>query len=330
MDMRTEYMGLKLKNPIVVGASSLTSDMNTLHRIAGAGAGAVVIKSLFQEQEGMERFIEEERMRMYDDLHAEMVDVMPTLRDRGPQNHLFWVRKAVKELDIPVIASLNAVDLEIWVEYSKLLEGTGIAGLELNMYSTPVDHNLDSNSIELEQVRIFEAVKQAVKVPLSVKLSPFYTNPLNFMTTLDRIGVDGLVLFNRFLQPTIDTETLTPAYENDLSYKGDHKLPLRFTGIAYDHISADICGSGGIYSGQDAARLILAGASCVQMVSALYRSGVDHIRTALDDLSSWMEAKGFSSLSEFRGSMSMANSPDPEAYTRAQYMKMLRIPKKEI
>jgi len=325
-DLSTGYMGLELKNPFIVGASSLTSDLNTLDRIESAGAAAVVIKSLFEEQVALEAHVLQEELTRYNDLHAEMVSVMPTLRHGGPEKHLYWVERAVRQMDIPVIASLNAVGIDTWVEYSKKLAGTGVDGIELNIYSLPLESDLHSETIEADHIDIVERVKEVVDIPVSVKLSPFYTNPVNFIRVLDATGIDGIVMFNRFMQPEIDLSDLGFMYVNDYSSPNDHRLALRFAGILSDLVQADICASGGIHSGEDAARMILAGASCIQTASALYKNGVDHIGKMEGELATFLDNKGFSNLSEAKGMLSMRRSKDPEAYSRAHYMRMLRIP----
>ncbi|HPI98050.1 MAG TPA: hypothetical protein PLV56_04835, partial [Synergistales bacterium] len=205
---------------------------------------------------------------------------------------------------------------------------TGVKGLELNFYSTPLDVRRMGSDIEEEQEDIFRTVKQEVSIPVSLKLSPFYANPLNMIKRFDDAGADGVVLFNRFFQPDIDPDTEEHLLDFNLSNPGDYRLPLRFTGLLSGRIKGDICASGGIFTGTEAARLILAGASCVQVVSALYRNSMDHVHIMNRGLEKWMESRSYSSLDDFRGRMSKVNSRDPFAYERAQYVSMLMKPEK--
>jgi len=330
VDLRTSYMGVELENPFIAGACEMTAHMEALKKIEEAGAGGVVIKSLFEEQVQLEALRLEDELTEYDERHAEMIGIHPTLEHGGPKEHLHWVKKAVAAIGIPVFASLNCVNRETWVDYSKELEKTGIRGLELNFYSTPLDMHQGGQDIEQEQVEIFKEVKREVSIPVSLKLSPFYANPLNVMKRFDDAGADGLVLFNRFFQPDIDPDTEQHLLDFNLSNPGDYRLPLRFTGLLSGKIRGDICASGGIFTGVDAARLIMAGASCVQVVSALYRNSLDHIHIMKRGLEKWMESRSFSSLDDFRGRMSKINSRDPFAYERAQYVSMLMKPEKII
>lgn len=327
VDLKTSYMGIDLENPFIVGACEMTSHVETLKKIEEAGAGAIVLKSLFEEQVQFERLRLEDELTEYEELHAEMTGIQhPRVEHSGPEEHLFWVKKSREAVDIPLIASLNAVNRETWVEYSMLLEKTGVDGLELNFYSTPVDVDKDGAQIENEQVETICQIKEKVSIPVSVKLSPFYANPLNVISKMDQAGAGGFVFFNRFFQPDIDVDRQVNVMNFDLSCEGDYKLPLRFTGLLYGEIQGDICASGGIYSGRDAAKLMMAGASCVQVVSSLYKSKLEHLRFMKRELNKWMEGKGFKHLGEFQGRMSKKNISDPFAYERAQYVGMLMKP----
>ncbi len=327
-EMNTSFMGIEISNPFIVGASTLTSDMNTLKNIEKRGAGAVVIRSLFEEQIEQDTARLESELTKYDDLYAEQADMMPTLVHGGPAAHLYWVKRAVKEIGIPVIASLNAVHPATWIEYSKALSDTDVAGIELNMYSTPTDPSLGGARIESSQIKLLKDIRKEISIPISVKLSYFYTNPLNYIKKADP-SVDGFVLFNRFMQPTINTMTMETEYGNIHSDPMDNRIPLRYTGLLYGKIGSDICASGGIHSGEDAAKIILAGASAVQTVSALYAKGIGHLETMKRDLNDWMDAKGFARISDIKGKLSAKNLADPDAYSRSQYIKMLTIPKRD-
>jgi dihydroorotate dehydrogenase (fumarate) len=321
-------MGMELKNPLIAGASGMTSHEKALKKIEEAGAGAIVIASLFEEQIQLERYKLEEDLQKFDNLYAEMTDIFPNLEHAGPQEHLMWVKKAKQSAGIPVIASLNAVNRETWVEYASLLEETGVDGLELNFYWSPTDFNRKGSDIESEQIEILKEVKKEVSIPISVKLSTFYSNPLNFIKKLDREGVDGFVLFNRFFQPDVDVEEERDISPFNFSSENDNRLPLRFAGLLYDNIRGDVCSSTGVMFAKDVIKMLLAGARCVQMVSTLYKNKISHIKTVAEAVQKWMEEKGYASIDSFRGKMSKKNSGNPWMYTRAQYVKLLSHPEK--
>lgn len=327
IDISTQYMGIELKNPIIAGASSLTSDMKTIKEIEEAGAGALVTKSLFEEQIQLERLKMDEDREKYSYRNAEMITVFPEQEHAGPKEHLYWVKKTKETVSIPVIASLNAVHEETWIEYAKLLEETGVDALELNFYASPQDFERDAESIEKEQISIIKKIKAKVSIPISVKLSFFYTNPLHFISQIYNTKVEGLVLFNRFFQPDIDVYKQKNTFPFNLSERTENRLPLRFIGLLSEKIKVDICSSTGILEGEDVAKMILAGAASVQVVSTLYKNGIDHISKILANLKFWMDQKGYTSLDDFRGKMNKKNSNDPWIYTRAQYVKLLMNPK---
>jgi dihydroorotate dehydrogenase (fumarate) len=325
--LKTRYMGIELKNPIIVGASSLTDRMETIQQIEKAGAGALVLASLFEEQIQLERFKLDEELEQFDNLYAEMADVFPNLEHAGAAEHLVWARKAKESVKIPVIASLNAVNRTMWVEYTKQVQDTGVDGLELNFYATPSDFTGEAAEIEKEQLTILREVKKAASIPISVKLSFHYTNPLNIIKKMDDIGVNGFVLFNRFFQPDIAVDKEVHISPWNLSDAKDNRVPLRYAGLLYGNLEGDICCSTGVMQGKDVAKMILAGATCVQCVSTLFKNRISHIEKMVEDIERWMEGKGYDSLDSFRGRMSRRNSSDPWIYTRAQYVKMLMEPK---
>jgi dihydroorotate dehydrogenase (fumarate) len=325
--LQTRFMGLQLSNPLVAGSSDLTSNVDSIKRIEEAGAGAIVLKSLFEEQIQLERFKLEEDLEAGNDLYGEMATIFPKLQHAGAKEHLMWVKKARAAVKIPVIASLNAVTRATWVEYARQLADQGVDALELNFFATPRDFDVAGGSVEDEQLQIVREVRAAVKVPLAVKLSVFYSNPLNIIGRLDREGAGGFVLFNRFFQPDINTETESITQPFNFSIQADNRLPLRFVGLLHGKIKADVCASTGIMTGADVIKMILAGASSVQVVTGLYRQGVKSIRTMLDEITRWMNARSYDSIDAFRGNLSAKNAKDPWAYTRAQYAKMLLNPK---
>ncbi len=322
-NLSTRFMGLTLENPIIAGASDLTSNMDSIKRIEQAGAGALVLKSLFEEQVQLERYKLEEDTHAGENLYAEMTSLFPKLEHAGPKEHLMWVKKAKEAVRVPVIASLNAVNPKTWVEYARHLADQGVDALELNFFATPRDFQTTSSQVEEEQLDAVRAIRQSVSIPLAVKLSMFYSNPLHFISQLDAEKVNGLVLFNRLFQPDINADSETMALPFNFSTQADNRLPLRFAGLLHGKVKADVCASTGIMTGRDVVKMILAGAVTVQVVTSLYRNGVKSLSGMREELDRWMESKSYASLDSFRGKLSAQNSEDPWAYTRAQYAKML-------
>lgn len=325
--LQTRFMGLTLSNPIVAGSSDLTSNVDSIKRIEESGAGAIVLKSLFEEQIQLERFKLEEDLEAGNDLYGEMATIFPKLQHAGAREHLMWVKKAREAVKIPVIASLNAVARSTWVEYARQLAEQGVDALELNFFATPRDFDVAGGAVEEEQLQTVREIRAVVKIPVAVKLSVFYSNPLNFISRLDREGANGFVLFNRFFQPDINTDTESITQPFNFSIQADNRLPLRFAGLLHGKIKADVCASTGIMTGADVVKMILAGASSVQVVTGLYRQGVKSIRSMLDEVSRWMDTRSYGTIESFRGKLSAKNAKDPWAYTRAQYAKMLLSPK---
>lgn len=323
----TRYMGIQLANPVIAGASDLTANVDSIRRIEEAGAGAIVLKSLFEEQIQVERLRLEEDLQTGEAISPEMGHLYPKAEHGGPKEHLLWVKKSKAAVKIPVIASLNAVNRATWVEYASALADQGVDGLELNFFATPRDFDVSGARIEEEQLDALREVRRAVRIPIAVKLSVFYSNPLNFLRRLDGEGINAFVLFNRYFQPDVDPESESITMPMNYSAPADARLPLRFAGLLYGRVKADVCASTGIATGADAAKMILAGAAAVQVVTALYRNGVKAITQIRDGLAGWMEKKSYASIEAFRGKLSAKNAKDPWAYTRAQYAKMLLGPK---
>ncbi|MFO7613450.1 MAG: dihydroorotate dehydrogenase-like protein [Bacteroidales bacterium] len=323
MDLSTTYLGLKLKNPIIIGASNLVTDLDFLKKLEDAGTSAVVYKSLFEEQIQLENLENYQAEENYGNRHAEMTSMLPLQKDSGPAEFLFNLSKARQAVNIPLIASLNAVYDDTWYEYAKKIEETGVDALELNFYAVPREFDMDDKSILQEQLDTLEGVKRSVKIPVSVKLSPFYTNPLYGIGEMDKKGVDGFVLFNRLFQPDINVEKESLHYPYMLSNEEDNRLPLRFAGLLYGKIKASICSNTGIINGKDVAKMILAGADCVQVVSVIYKHGPKVIGKMLGELEEWMQGKKYNSLGDFKGKLSKMNIKDPYAYQRAQYVDIL-------
>ncbi|MFP3959792.1 MAG: dihydroorotate dehydrogenase-like protein, partial [Spirochaetaceae bacterium] len=322
-NLESSYMGIGLKSPLIVGACSLTSHMKAIKKIEEAGAGALIIKSLFEEEIQLEKYKMEEDIVMYDDWHAEMTDIFPDKEHAGPDEHLMWVRKTKEEVGIPVIASLNAVTHDTWVEWAQKLQDTGVDGLELNFFATPTSFDEDAKSIEDAQVEALRDVKKAVKIPVSVKLSHFYTNPLALVKRMADTGVDGFVLFNRMFHPSFDIEKESMSFPFNLSQRNDHRLPMRFAGLLYGNIEGSICASNGIHQAEDAVEVLLAGADVFQVVSTLYQNSLGIIEDINSGIAAWMDRKGYRTLDDFRGKLSAKHTADKAAYRRAQYVKML-------
>jgi len=323
VDLKTKYLGLELKNPVILGASNLVIKIDNLKRAEEAGAAALVYKSLFEEQIQLESAQLDDQLEEYNERNAEMVKLFPTIQHAGPEEHLLNLRRVKESVNIPVIASLNAIYEESWIEYARLLEQTGVDALEFNFYFIPRNTETDGRDVKNQQLDILKAVKSKVKLPISVKLSPFYANPLNVVAQMDQLGVNGFVLFNRLFQPDIDIDKEQHFSPFNLSNPDDNKLSLRFAGLLYGTIAGSICSNTGIYSGADVVKMILAGADCVQIVSTIYKNKIEHIATILKDLQTWMESKNYKKLNDFRGKLSNKNLNDPFVYKRAQYIDLL-------
>jgi dihydroorotate dehydrogenase (fumarate) len=324
-DLKTQYMGLELKNPIIIGASNLVTDIENLKRIEKAGAAAVVYKSLFEEQVQLENLELYERKTEYADRNAEMITLYPVSISGTSDimDHLVALKKARQSINIPVFASINAVLKETWVEYARKIEETGVDGLELNFYSVPEKNGSEDYEIENEQVEILKAIKEAVSIPVAVKLSSYHTNPLKHISDLENAGADAFVLFNRLFQPDIDIHTEEHHFPYSLSNSEDNRLPLRFSGLLYGNSKASICANTGIMNGSDVIKMLLAGADSVQIVSTIYLNQIEVITTMLKEIEKWMDSRGYTSIENFRGKLSKKNSENKLPYHRAQYMDFM-------
>lgn len=322
-DLKTKYMGIELKNPLIIGSNNLITDPKNAEAIEKAGASAIVYKSLFEEQIQLESYELDQQMEAYNERNAEMTKLFPDLDHAGPREFLMNLKKVKAAVNIPVFASLNCVNRETWVAWAKEIEKTGVDGLELNFYHVPADFELEESVIIQEQVSIAKDVVKALKIPVAVKLSPFYTNLLNFIKQLEKTGVKAFVMFNSLFQPDIDVKQQKLVYKYKLSNEEDNRLPLRYTGILAGNIQADMCSSRGLYYGDDIVKMVLAGANAVQVVSAVYKFGFNVITKMLEELESWMKENNYSTLDEFRAKMSKNNIKSPFAYRRAQYVDIL-------
>lgn len=323
MDLSTQYLGLNLKNPVVAGASAMTGKKELIQRIAKAGAGAVVAQSLFEEQIQLERFHLDEEAEAAAHRHPEMETVFPRLAEAGPEQHLAWLSEVKQAIDIPLVGSINAVQEETWVEYAAKVADTGVDALELNFYSGSRDTEDNAVEIEDQQVRVVERICNEVSLPVSVKLSVFYTNPLQVIRRFMDAGAAGAVLFNAFFHPDFDIEQEKNTLPLSFSKPQDVRLRLRFAGLLHDAVDGSVCVSGGVHDADEVIKAILAGADAVQMVSTLYLNKPEHLQTVLTDLQKWMEKKGYNSLDEFRGKLSRNNNPDRWTYSRMQYAATL-------
>jgi dihydroorotate dehydrogenase (fumarate) len=323
VDIRVKYMGLELKSPLVVGASNLVTNPEILKQIDKSGAGAIVYKSLFEEQIQLENLEMSEITGEMDNRHAEMTDMFPNIEHGGPKEYLYNLKKAKEAVSIPVIASLNAVNKETWIDYAKKIEETGVDGLELNFYAVPRDLEKDTSQIIREQIEILASVKAVVKIPVAVKISPYYANILNVVKQLNDAGADAVILFNRLFEPEIDINNEQHIVPLELSQPGEYRLSLRYAGLLYGKIDATICANTGIYQGSDMAKMILAGADAVQVVSAIYKYKTGHIKLMLNNFEQWMEEHGYNSISDFKGKLSAESVDDKRIYKRAQYIDLL-------
>ncbi len=323
MNLSINYGGLMLNNPIVIGASNIVSDVSNLKKLEEAGAGAIVYKSLFEEQLQLESYLLDQVQESFSNWDAEHTSFFPTVRHAGPAEHLRLLKDAKSNLTIPLIGSLNCVNDDSWLEYGLKMEDTGIDALELNFYSNNIDFELNAEAIEAKHIKTLELMRAGIRLPLFVKLSPFYSNTLNLISRMDTVGVDGFVLFNRLFQPDIDIDKMEHHYPYNFSSESDNRLALRYAGLLHKKINASVISNTGILNGKDVIKMLLAGADAVQVVSAIYKKGIPTIGVMLQEMESWMRKKGFNSIFDFQGRLSKENLTDPFAYKRAQYVDIL-------
>jgi dihydroorotate dehydrogenase (fumarate) len=323
VDLKTNYCGLLLKNPIVVGASNLVSDIDNLVKLEKAGVAAITYKSLFEEQIQLESLEMEQQLETYSNWDSEHDTFFPPLQHGGPAGHLLRLRQARNALSIPLIGSLNCTFHDTWVEYAQKMAETGIDALELNFYASEIDFDSDGAAAINQQIETLRDVHKAIRIPVIVKLSPFYTNALSVISRMDKSGASGFVLFNRLFQPDIDIEKEIHHFPYNFSSENDNRLALRYAGLLYSKIDASIICNTGIQSGHDVIKMLLAGADAVQVVSVIYKRGINYLESMLLEIQKWMEKKKYSSISDFKGRLSRENMIDPFAYKRAQYVDIL-------
>ncbi len=322
-NLNVTYLGLELKSPLIVGSSNMVTSADSLKALEENGAGAIVYKSLFEEQIQLENLEQSETIEEFTERNPEMISTFPDVEHAGPKEHVHNFKKTKEQISIPLIASINAIYRESWIDYAVEFEKAGAAALELNFYAVPREFNLTADEIEEKQISILKAVKEEVNIPVSVKLSPFYTNVLNVIQKMDEAGADGVVIFNRLFEPDINPDDEKHVTPFNLSNKNEYRLALRYSGLLYKQISADICGSQGVYEGKDIARLLLAGADAVQAVSTFYINKPGHMKKMLEDLNEWMRVKGYKSIDDFQGKLSKKNVKDYKVFKRAQYVDLL-------
>lgn len=327
MDLTTTYMGLPLKSPLVVGASApLTEDIDNIKRIEDAGGAAVVLHSFFEEQLQKERLELHHHLTHGTNSFAEALSYFPEpeIFHIGEEEYLNHIRKAKESTNIPIIASLNGYDLGGWIHYSQQIERAGADAIELNIYYVPTDMNISSAQIEQNYIDIVKAVKADVKIPIAIKISPFFSNMANMAKRLTDAGADALNLFNRFYQPDIDLQQLEVIPHLLLSSPEAMRLPMRWIGILYGRIETDFGATSGIHHGQDVIKMMMVGANVTMIVSSLLRHGILHIQNIEQEIRQWMEENEYESIKQMRGSMSQLHCPDESAFERAQYLKAIQ------
>jgi dihydroorotate dehydrogenase (fumarate) len=325
-DLATQYMGLPLCNPLVASPSPLSYTFEGMQRLADAGVGAIVMYSLFEEQVRAQQAHVAELVDGPSESFAEALDYMPAVAkdDPGPYAYLHLLERAAASLDVPVIASLNGTTPEGWTYFAREMQDAGAAAIELNIYYLPGDPEIGGRAVEQRHLDVLRSVKQAVTVPVAVKLSPYFSSPGEMALDLDRAGADALVLFNRFLQPDIDPERLTINPRVSLSNPTDGRLPRAWIALLCGRVTGSLAATGGVEDAADVARYLLAGADVVMTTSALLRHGPRYAAELLDGLARWIRRKGFQSLDEVRGMLAVPPDADQAAFERAGYVTAMR------
>lgn len=326
MNLTTTYLGLTLKNPIVPSSSPLSRSLDSLKRLEDAGAAAIVMYSLFEEQIAHEASEIEHYLSYGTQSFAEALTYFPETSqyNLGPDEYVDLIRKAKQSLSIPIIGSLNGVSVGGWMNYAKKIEDAGADAIELNVYYIPTDPHMTNTDVEDRYVEILHAVKQSVKIPVAMKLSPYFSSFAHMAKRLDTLGVDGLVLFNRFYQPDINLESLEVKPEVTLSTSFAMRLPMRWIAILYGKVKASLAATSGIHTAHDALKMLMVGADVTEMCSALLEHGPGRISEVLKDMEQWMLEHEYVSIQQMKGSMSHRSVADPAAFERANYMKSLQ------
>jgi dihydroorotate dehydrogenase (fumarate) len=316
-------MGMTLRTPLVPSASPLSDSVDNIRRMEDAGASAIVLHSLFEEQLTREQEALQHHLMYSTDAFAEALSFLPAPEEFrvGPEQYLEHIRKAKEAVSIPVIASLNGMSIGGWIDYARKMQQAGADALELNVYFIPTDIDLNGADIEKTYIDIAKAVKSVVSIPVAFKLGPFFSNMANVAKRLDQSGVNALVLFNRFYQPDIDLDTLEVRPNVLLSTPQALRLPVRWIAILYDRVRASLAATSGIHTSQDVLKVLMAGADVAMMCSALLKSGIEHLKTVETGLCEWMEEHDYESVTQMKGSMSQKYCSDPAAFERSQYMR---------
>ncbi len=325
MDLTTRYLGLNLRTPLVPSASPLSDELDNIKRMEDAGASAVVLHSLFEEQVRSEQDAIQYHLMYGTDSFPESLTFFPKLAEfsTGPEEYLNQIRKAKEAVRVPIIASLNGTGIGGWIDYAKQIQQAGADALELNVYSIPTEMDRTSAEIEQTYVDIASAVKSVVGIPVAMKLSPFFSNMAYMAKRLDQTGIDGLVLFNRFYQPDISLEELAVQTNINLSTTHDMRLPLRWVAILYGRVKADLAATSGIHSGEDVIKMLMVGADVTMLCSVLLEKGIPVIREIETEMSRWLADHDYQSVRQLQGSMSQKYCADPTAFERAQYMRAI-------
>lgn len=325
MKLHSTYMGMELNSPIVVSACTLSEKTDNIVRMEDNGAGAVVLYSLFEEQIRKEEAGYKNIMSGTSNAFAEALDYFPDLDDYhvGTDEYLENIRKAKERVKIPVIASLNGITNEGWIDYSKLMEQAGADGIEVNIFFIPGDITMSSAETEHRYLNIIENIKQTVKIPVAIKLNPYFSNMGNMSLRMKNAGADALVLFNRFYQPDFDINELTLKTDLHYSESSEIRLPLLWIALLYGKVKLSLAATTGVQSAVEVIKYLLAGADVVMTASSLYKNGIPYLKTMNKELQDWMYMMGFDNIKSFRGIMSQQNISDPTAYERANYIKIL-------
>ena len=325
IDLTTKYLGLTLKNPLVVSASPLSADVGNIRRMEDSGASAVVLPSLFEEQIQVESNTLDHFLWQGTESFAESLTYIPNMEGYklGPDGYLEHLRRAKQAVKIPVIGSLNGTSTGGWVGYAKKIEEAGADALELNIYFIPTDAEMNGGQVEQMYVDLVSQVKASVRIPVAVKIGPYFSSLPNTAKRLDQAGANALVLFNRFYQPDFDLEALEVVPNLILSTPHELLLRLNWVAVLYGKLKADLAITGGVHSGLDVLKSMMAGANVAMMTSALLRNGIGHLATVQTELLKWMEEHEYESIHQMRGSMSQKSVGDPSAFQRANYVKVL-------
>ena len=327
LNLKTKYLGLELKNPVVPSSSPLSLNIDTVKRLEDHGAAAVVMYSLFEEQIIQEQNQLDTFLSQGTESFAEALQFFPQpeeFHNMHAEDYLEQIRRLKEAVDIPVIGSLNGISTGGWMEYAQKMEEAGADALELNIYYIPTDLNMTATEVEQMYIDDLKHVKSVTNIPVAVKLSPFFTSFANVAKRLDEAGADGLVLFNRFYQPDIDLETLDVVYDLEFSTSYELRLPLRWIAILYGKIQANMAATSGIHTAEDVLKAVMVGADVAMIASVLFQKGPRHIERMLNDIQSWMEAHEYESIEQMKGSMSLKSLKEPAAYMRANYMKTIQ------